>query len=146
VERAASAFGKQGEDNGVNIGFGIANEASPKSEAKGEKDSPDGVLFNCTFDQNRLKGIALSLAIAYAGTQIADLRSTQPVLERQDTFDLVNHAWQITAVLAIANGLKTLTLPGGHLAWNLAWAPTDRDRNLNDALTAYLKNQALLSR
>jgi hypothetical protein len=146
VERAANAFGKPGEDNGVNIGFGIANEALAKSEAKGEKDSPDGVLFNCSFDKARLKGIALSLAIVYAGTQIADLRSTQPVLERQDTFDLVNHAWQNTAVLAIANGLKTLTLPGGYLAWNLAWVPTDRDKNLNDALTAYLKDQALLSR
>lgn len=146
VERAASTFGKQGEDNGVNIGFGIANEANPKSEAKGEKDSPDGVLFNCTFDKNRLKGIALSLAIVYTGTQIADLRSTQPVLERQDTFDLVNHAWQNTAVLAIANGLKTLTLPGGYLAWNLAWVPTDRDKNLNEALTAYMKNQSQLGR
>jgi hypothetical protein len=146
VERAANAFGKQGEDNGAVIGFGIANEASAKSEAKGEKDSPDGVLFNCSFDKNRLKGIALSLAIVYTGTQIADLRSTQPVIERQDAFEMVNHAWQNTAVLAIANGLKTLTLPGGYLAWNLAWTPTDRDKNLNDALTAYLKNQALLGR
>jgi len=146
VDRAASAFGKQGEDNGVNIGFGNANETNPKSEAKGEKDSPDGVLFNCTFDKNRLKGVALSLAIVYAGTQIADLRSTQPVIERQDTFDLISHAWQNTAVLAIANGLKTLTLPGGYLAWNMAWAPADRDKNLNDALLAFLKNQALLGR
>ena len=104
------------------------------------------MLFNCTFDKNRLKGVALSLAIVYAGTQIADLRSTQPVIERQDTFDLISHAWQNTAVLAIANGLKTLTLPGGYLAWNLAWAPADRDKNLNNALTAYLKNQALLGR
>jgi len=146
IERAANAFGKPGEDNGVVIGFGIANESSPKSEAKGEKDSPDGVLFNCAFDKSRLKGVALSLAIVYTGTQIADLRSTQPVTERQDTLDLVNHAWQNTAVLAIANGLKTLTLPGGYLAWNLAWTPADRDKNLNDALTAYLKNQALLGR
>lgn len=146
VERAANAFGKPGEDNGAVIGFGIANEAIAKSEAKGEKDSPDGVLFNCSFDKNRLKGVALSLAIVYAGTQIADLRSTQPVVEKQDTFDLVNHAWQNTAVLAIANGLKTLTLPGGYLAWNLAWTPTDRDKNLNEALTAYLKNEALLGR
>ncbi len=146
VERAAGAFGKQGENNGVVLGFGIANEANPKSEAKGEKDSPDGVLFNCTFDMGRLKGVALSLAIVYAGTQIADLRSTQPVIEHQDIFDLVSHSWQNATILAVANGLKTLTMPGGYLAWNMAWAPADRDKNLTDALLAFLKNQAQLER
>jgi hypothetical protein len=146
IERAANAFGKPGDDNGVNVGFGIANEVTAKSEAKGEKDSADGVLFNCTFDMGRLKGTALSLAIIYTGTQIADLRSPQPDTEKADVHELESHALQNAVLGAIGNNLKTLTLPGGYLAWNTAWAPADRDKALNDAIMNFLVNQALLGR
>jgi hypothetical protein len=60
VERAAAAFGKEGEDNGVEVGFGNPNELPKNDGLKGDKDSPDGVLFNCTFDMDRLKGDALA--------------------------------------------------------------------------------------
>jgi len=75
VERAANAFGTKVDNNGVVIGFGGANEASSKSEVKGDVDSPDGVLFSCIFDKNRLKDTTLAIAIAYAGSQIADIRA-----------------------------------------------------------------------
>jgi hypothetical protein len=44
IERAAAAYGKEGEDNGVQVGFGVANEVPKSDGPKGEKDSPDGLL------------------------------------------------------------------------------------------------------
>jgi hypothetical protein len=41
---------------------------------RGDKNSPDGLLFNCTFDMDKLKGEALARAISHVGTHIADLR------------------------------------------------------------------------
>ena len=67
VEHAAAAFGKEGEDNGVNVGFSGMNEASPRSEQKGDHASPDGVLYNCTFDSSKLKGNAMAFATCTRG-------------------------------------------------------------------------------
>src|SRR5262249_24799856 len=62
VERAAAAYGNPGDDNGVEVGFGIPNELSRSDGLKGTSDSPDGLLLNCTFDMDRLKGEALARA------------------------------------------------------------------------------------
>ena len=48
VERAAAAFSKQGDPNGVNVGFSGMNEASLRIEQKSAHASPDGVIYNCT--------------------------------------------------------------------------------------------------
>ena len=53
------------------------NEASPRVEQKSAHASPDGVIYNCTFDSNRLKGNALALAIAHMGEHVADIRDAQ---------------------------------------------------------------------
>ncbi|MGA2674427.1 MAG: hypothetical protein ABSE99_14505 [Terracidiphilus sp.] len=146
LERAAAAFGKPGEDNGVDVGFGVANEATQKGDAKGQSDSPDGVLFNCTFDMARLKGNALSIAIAFSGTIIADLRDPQSNGGESGTYVLESDGWQMAAVSAIGNRLKTLTLPGSYLLWNVAWPPADRDKALNDAITSFIANQESFAR
>lgn len=49
VERAAAAYGKEGEDNGVDVGFGTPNEVPKHDGPKGDHNSPDGLLFNCAF-------------------------------------------------------------------------------------------------
>ena len=146
LERAAAAFGKPGDHNGVVVGFGVLNEATNKGDAKGETDSPDGVLFNCKLDMARLKGSALSIAIAYAGTLIADIRSPEPAGGITGTYALEQHGWQTAVLGAIGNRLKTLTVPGSHLLWNTAWAPADRDKSLTDALADFLANEELLVR
>ena len=146
LERAAAAFGKPGDHNGVVVGFGVLNEATNKGDAKGETDSPDGVLFNCKLDMARLKGSALSIAIAYAGTLIADIRSPEPAGGITGTYALEQHGWQTAVLGAIGNRLKTLTVPGSYLLWNTAWAPADRDKSLEDALKDFLANEELLAR
>ena len=142
VEHAAAAFGKQGDDNGVNVGFSGMNEASPSMERKSDHASPDGVLYNCTFDSNRLKGNALALAIAHMGEHVADLRDTQTA--PATLYNLENRSWVTTALTAVGARLKTLTIPGGYIIWNGAWPPADINKLSSDALTEFLKNQALL--
>ena len=142
VERAAAAFGKEGEDNGVNVGFSGMNEASPRLEQKDAHASPDGVLYHCTFDSSRLKGNSLALALAHVGEHIADLRDTQAAAPT--LYNLENRAWVTTALTAIGARQKSLTIPGGYIVWNAKWPPADINKLSSDALSEFLKNEALL--
>jgi hypothetical protein len=145
VERAANAFGTKVDNNGVVIGFGGANEASSKSEVKGDVDSPDGVLFSCIFDKNRLKDTTLAIAIAYAGSQIADIRAPKSAAKSTDIYDLESHAGQTAILCGIANRLKTFTLPGGYMVWNEAWTAEERTSNADKAFRSYLSQEELLT-
>jgi hypothetical protein len=145
VERAAAAYGKEGEDNGVVVGFGTPNEVSKNDGPKGNGDSPDGLLFNCTFNMERLKGPALTLAISHVGTHIADIRGAQSIVKAENPYGLEHHAWQTTVLSAIGSGHKTLTLPGGYLAWNSAWPEADRNKMVEAAISTFLTDWASLT-
>jgi hypothetical protein len=146
VERAAAAFGKPGDANGVSVGFGVANEALAKTEAQSDANSPDGVLFNCTLDMGRLKGDALSRAIVNLGDHVADLRTPSAGLEQAGIYELEYRGWTTTTLSAIGGGQKTLMLPGGILLWNAGWEPADRDNQLNSAIAKFLADQEFLTR
>jgi hypothetical protein len=103
VERAAAAYGKEGEDNGVEVGFDTSNEVPKSDGPKGDKNSPDDLLFNCTFDMQRLKGEARTRAISHVGTQIADLRDPQSKGTEVTAYELEYRAWQKTVLSAVAN-------------------------------------------
>lgn len=144
LERAAAAYGKEGDDNGVEVGFGTPNEVPKNDGRKGDKDSPDGLLFNCTFDADRLKGDALARAIAHIGTHIADLRDSGPTAVQMSAYNLEYRAWQTTVLGAVAFQQKTLTAPGGYLLWNSGWATADRNKMMDEAITNFLRDWALL--
>ena len=144
VERAAAAYGEPGEDNGVEVGFGISNEVSKGDGLKGSNDSPDGLLFNCTFDADRLKGEALSWAIAHVGTHIADLRDPHLNVAEANAYELESRAWQTTVLSAVATQQKTLAAPGGYLMWNSAWPTADRSKMVDEGIAAFLKDWAVL--
>jgi hypothetical protein len=143
VERAAAAFGKEGEDNGVEVGFGTPNEVAENNGSKAGKDSPDGVLFNCTFNADRLKGDALARAIAHVGTHIADLRDSASSLA---AYALEYRAWQTTVLGAVAFQQKTLTAPGGYLLWNSGWPPAERNKLMGEGITSLLTDWAVLKK
>jgi hypothetical protein len=42
--------------------------------------------------------------------------------------------------------IKTVTLPGGYVLWNAAWAPADRGKLLKASLTGYLADEELISK
>ncbi len=146
LNRAVGAFGKQGEHNGVVVGFGAANTAAAKDEGKGAVDSPDGLLFTCTFNTNRLEGDSEGRAIVFAGENVANLRNPAPEDVGDGIYDLENHAWVITVLDAFANRQKTLTLPGGYLALNSAWLQADMNQKVGEAIDRFLINEELLHR
>jgi hypothetical protein len=143
IERAANAYGKEGEHNGVEIAFSSTNEASTKLEGKSDRSSPDGIIFNCLFDMGRLKGDALGRAIAHIGQHVADVRNPGPD-SSDELYRFEYLAWGTTAFSAIGARQKTLTIPGGYLIWNASWPQPDMDKSLNDAIREFLTKQALL--
>ncbi len=144
VEKAAAAYGKEGEDNGVEIGFGVSNEVPKNGEGKGDKSSPDGLLLNASFDMERLKGEALTRAISHVGTHIADTRSANSAGLGANMYELERHAWQTTVLSALGSQQKTLTLPGGFLLWNAAWAAADRSKMVDETVSDFLAHWASL--
>jgi len=138
-----AVFGKQGEHNGIAIISVTANEASAE---QGAKDSPDGILYNCFINMNRLEGAAQARAIIHMGQHISDLRNTAPGNEGAPLFIREYNAWTMTAAAALASGQKSLTLPGGYLLWNSSWPPQDRNNMMAEALNKFLADEAALSK
>lgn len=145
VNRAAAAYGKEGEDNGVNVG-GMANEATAASDAKSNHASPDGVLYNCMFDFDRLKGDQMGRAMSLLGEHIADVRSPETGMESASFYQLEYRGWITTMLSAIGNGQKSLMLPGGYVIWNSSWPKADLNSNTQNALKGYLSEEAMLSK
>ena len=105
------------------------------------------MVFQNWLQHNRkLKGSAQSIAIAFAGTLVNDLREPQKAEGRTTTYELEYYAWQSAVVGALGNRLKTFTVPGGYLLWNANWPVEDRTKSVEDALKSYLANEELLSR
>jgi hypothetical protein len=143
IERAAAAFGSPGDDNGVEVGFGAGNEV-PKGEGqKGAGSSPDGLLFQTTFNMERLKGRALSEAIVHAGALIADLRGGK---SGESLYQLESTAWQVTILSAMASGEKSVAVPGGTILWESGWSAEERNANFANGIHTYLANWSALTR
>jgi len=98
------------------------------------------------MNTDRLKGNALAVAIAYAGTAIADLRDPAKAASYAGSYDFEYYAYQAAALGAIGNRLKTLTLPGGYLIWNKGWAPAEMESSLDTGITTFLGGEELLKR
>jgi hypothetical protein len=145
AEKAVNAYGKPGEQNGVIVDFGRTNEI-PANEGLSTQDSPDGVLYNCIFNEDRLQGGALSRAIAHMGTHISELRDPEKGNEDAPAYVLESDAWVVTTVTSLATGQKFLTMPGGYLIWDANWPADQRNDKMQSALTDFLANEMELSR
>ena len=146
IDRATGAFGKPREHNGVAMNFGIPNEASARDEAQANRESPDGVLFNCTYNMGHLQGDALIRAVVHMGQHIADLRTPPAQGPVYSLYEMEFQAWTTTVLSSLAGSQKTLTLPGAYLVWNSAWPANDRDKELNDSLSRFESEEELLGR
>lgn len=146
AQKAAAAFPKQGERaNGAYVSYGAGNEASPKDEELGKNDSPDGVLFNCTFNSDRLQGDSLTKAVMHMGVHIAELRNPAPGNEAAPAIVLESDAWVVTTVTSVFSGVKFLSMPGGYVVWDVNWAAADRNDKMASVLKDFLGNGAMLS-
>ena len=146
VAKDVAVFAKSNEHNGVSIIYAATNEAAPKDEEHGAKDSPDGVLFNCIVNQNRLQGFPLVRAIIHLGQHVVDLRT--PVAGNEDAPLYIQeyNAWSMTVAVAAFSGQKFLTMPGGYSLWNYQWPAGDRNATMDQAMKDFLANEAALSR
>ena len=146
IVKATGVYGKMGEHTGVNVSLGAANEATPKDEALGTKDSPDGVFFNVTFNTDRLPGDALTRAVVHIGEHIVDLRTPEPGNADVPAYVLESNGWVITAIDSVFNGQKFLTAPGGYLLWDSNWPGADRQGRMDAAIKDFLANEAQLGK
>ena len=142
VKRGADAFGAPGEDNGVNVAFGGANEVPSDDGPKSSADSPDGLVFQAVFDGERLKGAAMQVALSHVGTHIADIRSASPEAYGLPLYGAEFRAWQTSVLNAVGVKAKALTLPGGYVIYSQSWPDSDLGRNANGGITGFLENWA----
>ena len=143
--KAVAVYPKPNEKNGVTAGFGLTNEATASGDAQGSKDSPDGVLLNCTFNQDRLQGMALALAAIHMGQHMAELRDPGTGNADAPAYFLESNAWVVTTVAAVTSGQKFLTLSGGYQVWNITWTADERNGKMQSSLKDFLNNGADLS-
>lgn len=137
---------KDKQQNGVNLMYGPVDEVSPTEGTPTATDTPDGVVFNCTFNRDRLPGVELSMALMHAAQEVSDTRNPSAGNEAAPPYILESNAWAVTASMAVANGEKFLILPGGYVLWNSTWADGDKVNNMTAALNDYLTKEAMLSR
>lgn len=130
----------------VNLAYGAVDEVSANDGAPSDKDSPDGVLYNCTFNRDRLPGLALAMAVIHMAQHAADIRTKREPGERAPLYILENNAWAVTATMAIAGGEKYLILPGGYMMWDAAWPDSDRLNNMMSALSDFLSKEEMLNK
>jgi hypothetical protein len=143
--KASAVFGKPADraTNGVSVAYGTGNEVA--AEDLGNRDSPDGILFTCSFNQERLPGDSLARAVIHMGEHISELRNPAKDNEGAPPYILESDAWVVTAVSAVVGGDKFLSLPGGYVMWDINWPVADRNDKMADALKVFLSDEAVLS-
>ncbi len=132
------------EQNGVTIGYGTADEAP--AVAQGTADSPDGVLYICTFNRDRLPDLALTFALLRALQSVSDIRNPHPGSENAPLYFFEKNASTVTAISAEAAGTRYLTLPGGYLIWNVDWPDALKVGNTESAINEFLAKEDLLAK
>jgi hypothetical protein len=146
VTKDVAVYPKSGEKNGVNLIYGVTSETGPNYDQANAKDSPDGVMYNCLVNLNRLEGDAQVRAIVHLGQHVYDLKNPVAGDEETPLYIFEYNAWMMTVATSMGSGQKFLTLPGGYISWNSTWPAADREKEIPDALNSYLANEAALSR
>jgi len=136
---------KSKEQTGVTLDYGTMNEAADAG-APEAMDAPGGVLYNCSFNRDRLPGLALTFAVLHSMQLVSDTRTPQPGNVIAPLYVLEHNAWVVAATGAVSAGERYLTLPGGYLMWNAAWPSSDQIGNMETALDDFLSKQDLLSK
>lgn len=146
AKKDAAVYGKKGEHNGVEIAYGRMNEVADKDPGLGADESPDGVLYNCTFNMSHLQGLEMAEAILHIGQHVSELRNP-PENEAggAPAYILEANAWAVTASAAMGMREKFFALPGGYLLWNWKWTQADLQSNFTSALGSYFSDEAMMN-
>jgi hypothetical protein len=145
MQKDLSMLPKPKEQNGVVIQQGTDNEVSPEGVA-GTVDSPDGMIYNCTLNRDKLQNMAVTVALLHVGQHIADVRAPIAGNEQAPMVILENNAWAVTSTLAIFGGEKVVATSGGYLLWNTAWPEAERVDDMQSGLRDFLAKEEILNR
>lgn len=134
VQAAVAAFGGPGEQNGVVIDFSGLADVPAGEGAKAAVAYPGELLISVKFDMDKLKGDALSRALAHDGGEIVDLRKGNvPGLGQME-----QDGFQVALLETIGSHGKSLTLPGGFVIWDSTWTAAENAGKASAGLQRYL--------
>lgn len=146
MQKDLSLLPKPKEQNGINIQNGIANEVAANEGAAGAVDSPDGVIYNCVLNRDKLQNNGIMTALIHVAQHVADVRSPIAGNEQAPLAILENNAWAVTTTMAIFGGERLITIQGGYVMWNAGWTVAERTEDMQSAQRDFLAKEALLNR
>ncbi len=112
----------------------------------GSKESPDGILFNCVINQNRLDGNADGAGDNPHGPAYFGFAQPHAGNEDAPLYVMEYNAWSMTVAVAAYSGEKYFVLPGGNVLWNSKWPTGERNASLDSAIKSFLSDEAALSK
>jgi hypothetical protein len=146
IQKDLATLGKPNENNGIVIGYGIPNEAAANEGAAGASDSPDGVIYQATFNKDKLQNLALTVAILHVAQHITDIRAPIAGNEQAPMAILENNAWAVGTTLGIFGGEKEITGPGGYVVWYSGWPKDQQISNMQTAMADLVQKEEMLNR
>ena len=146
MQKDLAVLGKPGEANGVLIAYTPTSEYRPEEEAASAQDSPDGVVYNCRFNKDKLHELAMSSALLHAAQHVNDIRSQTADNVIEPLMILENNAWAVSGTLAVAGGQNLVVFPGDYVMWNSNWPAADRGNNMDSALSDFISKNQMLSK
>lgn len=136
LEAAAKAYGKEGEETGVMVGFG-----SLTGDAAGgvtvSADEAGNLSFAVTFDMSKISGgDAFAIDTGHEGTHVADIRNPLYADPRTTLSDFQREFRGYETSVWVARSLGFATLSYGRVqVWNRSWSKVDQR---DAAITRYL--------
>jgi len=136
LEAAAKAYGKEGEETGVTVGFG-----SLTGDAAGgvtvSADEAGNLSFAVTFDMSKISGgDAFAIDTGHEGTHVADIRNPLYADPRTTLSDFQREFRGYETSVWVARSLGFATLSYGRVqVWNRSWSKVDQR---DAAITRYL--------
>ena len=147
ITKAMAVFPKpKAPPTNVSYGYGAINEVTANDGAPGAQDSPDGALYICTFNKEKIKDEALPLAFIHIGQHVVDLQRPLAANEEAPPYVVEYNSWVATTEAALASGAKFITLPGGNLMWNYKWPKDDQVTNMSSALTTFMTTEEMMTK
>ena len=146
IQKDLATLGKPNENNGIVTGYGIPNEVAANEGAAGASDSPDGVIYQVTYNKDKLQNLAMSVAILHVAQHITDIRSPIAGNEQAPMAILENNAWAVGTTLGIFGGEKEITASGGYVIWYSGWPKDQQISNMQTAMADLVQKEEQLNR
>ena len=144
---AGQVFPQNGKHSGDGVNVILDNNSlneDEKYEAQSGEDSPDGVIYNCFFDQSRLPRDAIQLGILHIGKHIVDVRTPPAPGTTTNLYAEEYNDWVMTAEAAAMVHENAVALPGPYQLWIEDWPQDQQAGNVDQGIAGYLtKEQGL---